>query len=248
MGTYTQIAKVGRQAAARRRNPQRRTPPSDASIGLDHVCPRCGDRSALPAFCDRCQVEMHDPHTSVALPPLEEPVSGRWVGWIVLLVGFSVLVGFSALYPTPTSFGRALEGPFLGLVASGTITMFGLALAAHLQPRWLERRRRRRFREALAAVEEARPVVSETPVRVCGKVGWRDAKSVWIETREGRVALPVEVVQARAEEGPRTYLRVGEEVEAVGRIRVAPGEAEGYRDSHALELHDEAVRVWVRRT
>lgn len=188
---------------------------------------------------------MRDPRTSVALPPLEEPVRGAWVGWLVVLLGFLALVGLSVLYPVPRALGRKLEGPVLGLVASVSFTMLGLFVAAHLRPRVVEWLRRRRFLAAIRAVREARATPSEGAVRIRGRVQWRDSESVWVDADDGRVALPVDAVRARSEEGPRTYLRIGEEVEAVGRIRVVPSAAEAYRDSRALELHGDAVLVWA---
>jgi hypothetical protein len=252
MGTYTQIAKVGADASARRRHGgmKRSTEVHVPGPPAPYVCPRCDDESAVDTTCGRCDgVRMLARARSVAL--VRRPSSGE--GASVSVVAGTTLVGVPVLTALFMIARGALEVALLAALLTVAIAVV-LGLVTHEAS--TPRRRRCRLRDVRrsSALQCSLRDVGHTPVpvRLDGRLRVEAREHgpclVLVQDDGARVRVPVSpTLRAYEPGGERAYLEDGERVEIEGHVRRVAGVLEGYRDlggELALDPQLPSV-VWV---
>lgn len=233
MGNYTQLAVLGRQMRARRgRNPRPDVHAPPRAEGPGYTCPKCGDASVAPSWCDRCQLAMADPGTTVTVIGDEGSLGlQRWGGAVALALSFALSMMIFAAWPTPLPRGRSLEPLVMGGVAGICVGFLGLFLVAYFGPRieawWRGVREDRAFASS--------PDTVRGPLHVEGRGA---ARRVWIETASGPVELEPKSLRARVD----LRLEEGDEVEALGALEPAVRQ-DGYRSERGTRLAGEAPRI-----
>lgn len=240
MGNYTQLAVLGRTMAAKRRRPIRAAvDEAPAPEGPSFTCPKCGDVSVAPSWCDRCQLEMADPGRSLAVRGEDGSVTlQRWGGAAAMALGLVICATVLLVWPVPPHGGRALEPLVMAGVAGLSSAFLGLFLVAYLGPRLEAWRRAARERRAFAAAPDATQVAAG---RVRGRLhieGKGEARRVWLETESGPVELDPGRLRARVD----LRLDEGDEVEAIGALEPSL-RRDGYRGETARALGGETVPV-----
>lgn len=234
MGNYTQLAVLGRQMRARRgRNPRPAVHEALPEAGPSYTCPKCGDASVAPSWCDRCQHAMADPGTTVSVRGEEGSVRlQHWGGIVVMLLSFLIAATVLMVCPAPLENGRSLEPVVMaglsGVVSAGAGLLAVATLLPKLEAKWSALRERRAF------VQAADRVVRGT-LHVDGR---GEARRVWIETTDGPIDVDPKTLQARVD----LHLTEGDPVEALGEL--APClRRDGYRSDQGRALTGASLRV-----